>query len=473
MGGLGILGTMEMARNAMQTARQGAEIAGNNLANASNPIYARQRVKIASAVAIPTDKGPQGSGAEVARIEQVRDHAIDKQLVEEKGVTAFLEAKQRGLQMAESSLGQSLDRQSVDAGDAYSTYGISEGVTDLFNSFQSLSASPTSTTERQTALYSAQKLTDKFKSVDRRLDNLRSSLNKEIKADIANANAKLEQLAHLTSSIGNTELVEGAANEIRDVMVDTLEQLAGFVNVTTSTNDDGKMSVFISGEEFITDNVMTDVMKVVTDGNGYHSAASSSSGIAINLTSGKIAGAIDARDGGVVDLRESLNTLASELITQVNALHTTGYDLSGNNDTSLNFFNGTGAADISVNSTLRADPRKLQMSASATEVGDNTIARALASKIESPAANLNNMSYSEHYGNTVSSFGQELSLVNVQLNDQKAVQNMLQKQRDSVQGVSIDEEVANLVIFQRAFQASARLITTMNTLMGDVINMQR
>ena len=52
MGGLGILGTMEMARNAMQTARQGAEIAGNNLANASNPIYARQRVKIASAVAI-------------------------------------------------------------------------------------------------------------------------------------------------------------------------------------------------------------------------------------------------------------------------------------------------------------------------------------------------------------------------------------------------------------------------------------
>jgi flagellar hook-associated protein 1 FlgK len=473
MGGLGILGTMEMARNAMQTARQGAEIAGNNLANASNPIYARQRVKIAAAVAIPTDKGPQGSGSEVARIEQIRDYAIDKQLVEEKGVTAFLESKQRGLQMAESSLGQSLDRQSVNAGDAYSTFGISEGVTDLFNSFQSLSASPTSTAERQTALYSAQKLTDKFKSVDRRLDNLRSSLNKEIKADIVNANAKLEQLAYLASSIGNTELVEGAANEIRDVMQHTLEQLAEFVNLTTSTNEDGKMSVFISGEEFITDNVMTDVMKVVTNGNGYHSAASASNGTALNLTSGKIAGAIDARDGGVVDLRESLNTLASELITQVNGLHTTGYDLSGNNDNTLNFFTGSGAADISVNDTLKADARRLQMSGSASEVGDNTIARALAEKLESPTINLNNMSYSEHYGNTVSSFGQELSLVNVQLNDQKAVQNMLQKQRDSVQGVSIDEEVANLVIFQRAFQASARLISTMNTLMGDVINMQR
>ena len=461
-----------MARNAMQTARQGAEIAGNNLANASNPIYARQRVKIASAVAIPTDKGPQGSGAEVARIEQVRDYAIDEQLVEEKSVTAFLESKQRGLQMAESSLGQALDRQSVDAGDAYSTYGISEGVTDLFNSFQSLSASPTSTAERQTALYSAQKLTDKFRSVDRRLDELRNSLNKEVKADIVNANAKLEQVAYLASSIGNTELVEGAANEIRDIMQNTLEELAEFVNLTTTTNDDGEMSLFIAGEEFITDNVMTDVMKVVTDGNGYHSA-STSEGTALNLTSGKVAGAIDARDGGVVDLRESLNTLASELITQVNALHTTGYDLSGNNDTTLNFFTGSGAADISVNATLKADARKLQMSGSASEVGDNTIARALADKLSSPATTLNNMSYSEHYGNTVSSFGQELSLVNVQLNDQKAVQGMLQKQRDSVQGVSIDEEVANLVIFQRAFQASARLISTMDTLMGDVINMQR
>jgi flagellar hook-associated protein 1 FlgK len=464
---------MEMARNAMQTARQGAEIAGNNLANASNPIYARQRVKIVSAVAIPTDKGPQGSGAEVGRIEQVRDYAIDKQLVVEKSVTAFLEAKQRGLQMAETSLGQTLDRQSINAGDAYSTFGVSEGLTDLFNSFQSLSVTPTSTAERQTTLYNAQKLSDKFRSVDRRLEDLRESLNKEIKVDIVNANANLEQLAYLASSIGNTELVEGAANEVRDVMQFTLENLSQYVNLTTTTNEDGKMSVFIAGEEFITDNVLTDIMKVVTNADGYHSAASAGNGTALNLSSGKIAGAIAARDGATVNMRSSLNTLAAELITQVNTLHNTGYDLSGNNDNTLNFFTGTGAADISVNSTLKDDPRKLQMSAAADEVGDNTVARSLANLNQSDYNNLNAMGFTEHYGNTVSSFGQELSLVNVQLNDQRMVQNMLQKQRDSVQGVSIDEEVANLVIFQRAFQASARLITTMNTLMGDVINMQR
>ena len=126
MGGLGIMGTMEMARNAMQTARQGAEIAGHNLANAANPIYARQRIKIASSVAIPTDKGPQGSGSKVARLEQIRDYAIDKALVSEKSITKYLEAKQRQLRRAEASLGQTLDRQSIDAGESLSLIHISE-----------------------------------------------------------------------------------------------------------------------------------------------------------------------------------------------------------------------------------------------------------------------------------------------------------------------------------------------------------
>ena len=116
-----------MARNAMQTARQGAESAGHNLANASNPIYARQRVKIAAAVAIPTDKGPQGSGSEVARLEQIRDYAIDKALVSEKSVTAYLEAKQRQLRRAETALGQTIARQNMDAGESYSQSGVAEG----------------------------------------------------------------------------------------------------------------------------------------------------------------------------------------------------------------------------------------------------------------------------------------------------------------------------------------------------------
>ena len=472
MGGLGIMGTMEMARNAMQTARQGAEIAGHNLANAANPIYARQRIKIASAVAIPTDKGPQGSGSEVARLEQIRDYAIDAALITEKGVTKYLETKQRQLLRAEASLGQTLDRQSIDAGESYGSYGVAEGLSSLFNSFQSLSANPTSTAERQTVMFNAQKLADKMNIVDRRLSDLQESINDEEDYAVDDVNAKIQTVATLAASIGNTEIVEGAANEIRDAMQASLEELSELVNINTTTNENGKLSLFVDGYEMVTDNAMTGSVKLYTDSEGMNFIADNKSGDVLTLQSGSVKGLIDVRDGPINDLRDQLNTLASNLVAEVNALHQTGFDLSANNDSSLKFFTGSNASDIGVNSTIITDPRKLQ-AAGTNETGDNSVIRAMAEVGDISISGLSNMSFSEYYGNTVSRFGQDVALTNTQLIDQQAVQTMLEKQRDSVQGVSIDEEVANLIIYQRAFQASARLISTMDILMNDILNLQR
>jgi flagellar hook-associated protein 1 FlgK len=466
------MGTMEMARNAMQTARQGAEIAGHNLANAANPIYARQRIKISASVAIPTDKGPQGSGSEVARIEQIRDYAIDKAIVSEKSVTKYLEAKQRQLRRAEASLGQTLDRQSIDAGESYGSYGVAEGLTGLFSSFQSLSANTTSTAERQTVIFNAQKLADKMNIVDRRLSDLQSSINKEEDYEIDNVNATIESVALLAAAVGNTEIVDGAANEIRDAMQASLENLSELVNITTTTNEDGKLSLFVDGYEMITDNAMTGSVKLYTDSNGMNFIADGRTGDVLTLQTGSVKALIDVRDGAIKDLRDQLNTLASNLITEVNALHQTGYNLSSVQDGSLTFFTGTNASDIGVNGTITSDPRLLQ-AAGTNEVGDNAVIRSIANLEATDIAGLSNMTFSEHYGNTISRFGQEMALTDTKLIDQLAVQGMLEKQRDSVQGVSIDEEVANLIIYQRAFQASARLITTMDTLMNDVLNMQR
>ena len=466
------MGTMEMARNAMQTARQGAEIAGHNLANASNPTYARQRVKISAAVAIPTDNGPQGSGSEVSMLEQIRDYAIDKALVSEKSITKYLEARQRQLRRAEVSLGQTLDRQSIDAGESYGSYGVAEGLSSLFSSFQSLSANPTSTAERQTVVFNAQKLADKMNIVDRRLGDLRNSINDEVEDEAANINMKIESVALLAASLGNTETVSGAGNEIKDALQASLEELSEYVNVSTTTNEDGKISLFVDGYEMVTDNAMTGSVKLHTDSYGMNFLADNSSGDRISLQSGSVKGLIDVRDDSIKDLRDELNTLASNLITEVNALHQTGFNLSGGNNGSLTFFTGTNASDIDVNSAIISDPRLLQ-AAGTGEVGDNTAIREMAEVEATAISGLNNMTFSEHYGNTISRFGQAMALTDTQLIDQQSVQTMLEKQRDSVQGVSIDEEVANLVIYQRAFQASARLISTMDTLMNDVLNLQR
>ncbi len=467
--GLGIMGTMEMARNAMRTARAGAEVSGNNLANAANPAYARQRIKLSSSVTIPTEKGPQGSGAEVARLEQVRDRVLDKSIISEKSITQYLDAKQNYLRRAEANLGETIDNQSIDPNGG--AYGISEGMTELFNSFQSLSVSPTSTAERQTVIFNAQKISDKFNTIDRRLGDLRISINAEVEDLINSVNSKLKEVGNVAVNLGNIELVDGSANEVRDSLQANLEELAELVNISTATNDEGELSVFIDGIPMVTDNIMINSVQLQTDINGMHSMAQRNSGNVINLKSGYLKGLIDARDTSIMDLKTKVDTLATQLITEVNARHRTGFDLDGN--TGQDLFTGTGAADIGVNAIIVSDPRQLHGSSSATESGNNDVLRDIAALSTTTLTGLNGMTFSEYYGNTVSRFGQDISLTTAQLNDQKTVQKMLEKQRESIMGVSVDEEVANLVVYQRAFQASAKLLTTMDGLMQDVLNLGR
>ena len=472
--GLGIMGTMEMARNAMRVARSGAEVSGNNLANASNPIYARQRIKINSAVTIPTEKGPQGSGAAVARIEQIRDRVLDASIVYENSITGYHEGKQMYLYRAETALGQTVDNQSIDAGAAYGSYGLSEGMTELFNSFQSLSVSPTSIPERQTVISNAKKVASKLRTVDERLSRLRTAINEEVKDTINQVNGKIKEVAYIAINIGNIEVTEGSANEVRDSLQDSMEQLSKYVDINTTTNDNGELSVFLNGHEMITDNVMTNSIQLTKDSStGMYFMKELNHGNKIDPEVGYIKGMIDVRDESVKDLRSEIDTLASQLITEVNALHQTGYDLDGVNDSNSGFFEGSGAADIKVNETISDNPRKLQGSSSGAEASNNDILRSIANLGSTAIAGLNSVAFSEYYGNTVSRFGQDVALTTSQLNDQKTVERMLTKQRESIMGVSIDEEVANLIVYQRAFQASAKLLTVMDRLMQDVLNMTR
>ena len=101
------------------------------------------------------------------------------------------------------------------------------------------------------------------------------------------------------------------------------------------------------------------------------------------------------------------------------------------------------------------------------------MALALAQLAGKPQAALNNTTFSGSYSDAVASLGQSLATVNNDLEDQGVVQSMLQRQRDSVSGVSLDEEMTNLVQFQKAYAASAHLITTVDEMLQTVLSLKR
>jgi flagellar hook-associated protein 1 FlgK len=182
-------------------------------------------------------------------------------------------------------------------------------------------------------------------------------------------------------------------------------------------------------------------------------------------------GTIDARDTDLAGLRSSLDTLAGALITQVNAIHSGGFSLTGT--TGADFFTGTNALDIAVNTGLENDPSLIQASGVSGAVGDNTVAVALAQLADQKNAGLGNQTFLENYGKTVGALGQALNSTNTQLANQEIVEGMLLRQRDSVSGVSLDEEMTDLIKFQRAFEASAKLITTIDEMLETVLSLKR
>jgi flagellar hook-associated protein 1 FlgK len=475
---LGLFGTLNMANRSLQTQRNATEVAGHNLANVNTPGFSRQRVAIETSITIPSELGPQGTGAEAMAIVQLRDKLLERHIVDETSVRFAYEGRQRALQFVQAALGQAIDRQATGAeGSAAASgvggqHGIAEELSALFATFQSLSTNPTSSAERQVLVIKAQNLASQFNQVAGRLDDLRVSLNESIASDVSQANLALADIAKLNDQIVRAELGTLAqANDLRDVRQKRIEDLAKLVHIDTVENSNGSVDISIDGVQLVSGKNVLDTLESYDAGGGQVLVRTVTGGTTLILTGGSLQGTIDARDNDLVQLRADIDNLAAQLITGVNAIHATGFGLGGT--TGEAFFTGTNAGDIAFNQNLADDPSRIQASGVAGAVGDNAVALQLAQLANTKHAVLGNQTFLENYGQTVSRLGGYLNGLSTQLSNQDIVEQMLLRQRDSVSGVSLDEEMTDLVRFQRAFEASARLITTIDEMLVTVVNLKR
>ena len=134
---------------------------------------------------------------------------------------------------------------------------------------------------------------------------------------------------------------------------------------------------------------------------------------------------------------------------------------------------GTDAATIGVNPAIAANAALIQAAATPGAAGDNTIAVALGQIADQPMSALNGQTLNEHYATSIATLGQSLATVTNLVSDQGVVNKMLLQQRDSVSGVSVDEEMSDMVRYQKAFEASARLISTVDQMLDTVVNLKR
>ena len=465
----GLFASLHASVDALSAQSRAIEIAGQNLANVNNPAYARQSVQIGSLGTIQTEQGTESMGVTVLSIQQMRDSLLDRQVMRESAVTAGYTAEQQAYRRAEAGLGQSVDG-TQNAGGASSTTdnGLGASLADYFNAFQTLAASPTDSGQRQALLEKASILTDRLQLASQGLSQVTTDLNTQVGTDVATTNGLLTTIAGLDAQITRFEGAHpGSALDLRDQRQADLEQLAAKLPVQIRTSPTGQFQVYAK------DGTGSDV--VLVDGANVKGTVAftgtqitaGAPATALALSGGSIQGALTARDGGLLTLRNNLDQLAAQLVTSVNA----AYNPTGSTG---NFFNpaGTTAGTIALAGGVTAATLKASDGGPA---GDNTIALAVAQlatkSFSTGSGDAIDGSFSGFYSTTVSNIGQAASGANARVTDQNSIEKLVRSQRDTVSGVSLDEETANLLKYQRAFQASSRVFTTIDSLLGSVINL--
>jgi flagellar hook-associated protein 1 FlgK len=463
----GLFDTLSLGSRSLATYRQAIDTTGHNLANVSTPGYTRQRLVIESSSNSDSSVGPMGTGAEATKIVRIQNDQLDRQAQVENSVQAAAETKLDALQQAQAALQESIDRNSPSG---TSTGGISQGLADFFASVQNLSANVTQDEALVDLKGQAIALATNFNRTDARLADVQSSLNQTVQTQTGQANDLIGQIAKLNSQIISEEAGSGGiANDLRDSRQLKLEDLSKLVKVDTAEQPNGGMTVMAGGVTLVDGGTVENTLESFDPGNGELQVRAAGQATPLNLTGGSITGAISVRDNEVAALRNNINSVASTLITQFNQIHAAGFSASGT--TGANFFTGTNASDIQLNSDLAAKPALIQTSGSPTASGDNSVARQLSALGSQAQSALDGLTFSARQAQTVATLGQQVSSAQSDVDDQGAISQFVQSQRDSIGGVSVDEEMSNLVMFQKAFEASAKLISMTDEMLTTIIQM--
>lgn len=459
----GLYGTLNNTVKALSAHSRAIEIAGKNLANVNNPAYARQRVVYGDRGTVQTPDGAESLGLEARSIQQLRDTMLDRQVMREIALKSSFETEQQGYQRAQAALGQNIDR--TDATGAGT--GIAAALDDFFNAFQSLAARPTDTGERQVLLQKASILTDRLRQVDSRLEQVQDDIDTSIGTNVEAANRLLNTIAELNGQIGRLEInTPGAAVDLRDQRQARIEELAALLPVESREASNGQVQIVVK-DAANADIVLVDLAAVqgpvAFTGTGLTAGTPAT---AVSLAGGSIHGALVARDGAVQSLRSNLDLLARQLVTSVND----AYNPTG---ATGDFFAATGltAATISLESGITAATLKASDGGAA---GDNSVAQAVAqlasTKFSTAGGDAIDGTFGQYFARTVSDLGQALSSANARVEDQGNITQLVRTQREGVSSVSLDEEMADLVRFQRAFQASSRVFSVIDELLDTVVN---
>ena len=450
---------LEIGKRALVAHQMALQTVSHNISNASTEGYTRQVPQFETTPPEPAPaltQGYLGTGVILNGTQRKRSIWIDQQMWRDSQTGGYWEELQGTLHELETFYPESAEN------------GISTLLSDFFHAWQELSRSPEEATMREAVVQDAIGLANTFNLTGQRMSDLRGFLDQEVGQVVGEINQITQEIADLNHEIRFAEWQVKGANDLRDKRDLLVDKLSKLINIQVAEQADSTITITV-GADILVQNETAELMQAVVGGSGYLDVEWAATGNPVPVTNGKLGGLLYCRDTMVPSYITELDSLAAELINAVNTQHGLGFDLSGNPGGA--FFVGADAATIGVSAAVQADPNLIAAAgAAAGAPGDNSNALAIAMLADQLVAGLGNTTFSGYYGSILGRLGTETQEADSTLENQELVLKMLEERRQAVSGVSMDEEVANLIRYQRAYQAAARVITSVDELLELVVN---
>ena len=483
MYGIGLNASLLMGSQSLNTQRIAIETIGNNISNINTPGYARQRANIVTDDTVGQG-GEQDMGAMVSNVESLRSPLLDSLVQQSLGDQGYADNQASLTSTTQDSLGEQFTSagSSTTSGTVTSGSGpVQDAMSGFFSALQNLASTPSDATARQVVAQDGATLATAINGAYQRVQATQSQIATDAGTVTTQINQLATSIASLNQQITSVEAASGTtANDLRDTRSTDIDTLSGLINVKATTQSDGSVTVSLADNPAVVlvDKAnsggagTTQSLSVSYNGNGVVPLtvsgsttgvlgtgvpSSGSLGADLNVANNVIGSPAASGNTGILG---ALDGVANQLRTQVNAQNAAGYDANGNPGGA--FFTGTGAADLAVSSSVTNNP-SLIAAGNGTGPLDGSNALAMA-QIQNQAA------ITPALQTMVAVLGQTVSTAATNQTTQDQVTQQLKTQQDSVSGVSIDEEMTNLIAFQQAYDASARFITTISNLYDTLVN---
>jgi flagellar hook-associated protein 1 len=443
-------------------------IVANNVANANTPGYAQETPNWQENQPITINGISYGQGVTETGATSLRDRVLEQRLDQQQQLASSSSARLTALNSVQALF-------TPDSGSASSTAGdIGSDITNFFNSFASLEANPTNNALRQEVLSSASTLAGDISNAAASLNGQSAALSQEASGVTAQVNSLTTAIAQLNHQIQTTSpnADAGTLEDQRQQDLSQLSQLIGINQITTENN--GISVTTTAGVSLVSEDESFQLSSGNVNGVSHFFVGNQDITTQLASGGGQLGGYLMARDQDIPSAMSSLDQIAYNISTQVNALNNAGTDLNGVTGTvaaPLNIFSqpATVAGSAIAMSVTMTDPNQIAAAGAGQGTGDDSNAVAMANLANS--AIVSGQSPTDFFSSFVSTLGATIAGVQNENTAQNASVTQLQTQNNALSSVNLNDEASAMSTMETSYQAASQVFNLLNTVMTSALNL--